>query len=56
MARPGMTEAQFAAIHARQMPDAEKRALATHIVETLDLAATQAYVTALIAHIRGQNA
>ncbi len=56
MARPGMTEAQFSAIHARQMPDADKRRLATHIVETLDLASTQAYVTALIAYIRGQNA
>ena len=56
MARPGMTEAQFATIRARQMPDAEKRGLATHIVETLDLASTQAYVTALIAHIRGRHA
>lgn len=56
LARLGMTEAQFNAIHARQMPDAEKRRLATHIVETLDRASTQAYVTALIAYIRGQNA
>jgi dephospho-CoA kinase len=56
LARPGMTEIQFAAILARQMPDSQKRALATHIVETLDLASTQSYVTALIAHIRGQNA
>jgi len=54
--RPGMTETHFRTILARQMPDAEKRALATHIVETLDLAATKAYVTALIAYIRGQNA
>ncbi len=56
LARPGMTEQQFDSILARQMPDAEKRGLATHIVETLDLAATQAYITALIAHIRGRNA
>jgi dephospho-CoA kinase len=56
MQRPGMTEAHFQTILSRQMPDAEKRRLATHIVETLDLASTQAYVTALIAHIRGQNA
>ena len=54
--RSGMTETHFRTILARQMPDAEKRALATHIVETLDLAATKAYVTALIAYIRGQNA
>ncbi len=52
LARPGMTEAALAAILARQMPDAEKRALATHIVETLSLASVQAYVRALIAHIR----
>lgn len=56
LARPSMTEAQFNTILARQMPDAEKRALATHIVETLDLASTQAYVTALIAHIRAYHA
>jgi dephospho-CoA kinase len=56
LARPGMTEQQFQTILARQMPDAQKRSLATHIVETLDLAATNAYVKALIAHIRGQNA
>ncbi|MBC7736794.1 MAG: dephospho-CoA kinase, partial [Candidatus Saccharibacteria bacterium] len=41
---------------ARQMPDAEKRARATHIVETLDLASTAAYVKALIAHIRACHA
>jgi dephospho-CoA kinase len=52
LARPGMTEAHFNAILARQMPDAEKRARATHIIETLDLAATAACVTALIAYIR----
>ena len=56
LARPGMTEAQFNRLLARQMPDAEKRARATHIVETLDLAATTAYVSALIAHIRDRHA
>lgn len=56
LARPGMTEAHFQTILSRQMPDSQKRALATHIVETLDLASTQAYVTALIAHIRGRHA
>ena len=56
LARPGMTEAHFQPILSRQMPDSQKRALATHIVETLDLASTQAYVTALIAHIRGRHA
>lgn len=56
LARPGMTEAHFQTILARQMPDAEKRKRATHIVETLDLASTTAYVKALIAHIRASNA
>jgi dephospho-CoA kinase len=55
LARPGMTAAQFALILSRQMPDADKRARATHIVETLSLGAVQAYVDALIAHIRSQG-
>ncbi len=54
--RTGMTEAHLATILARQMPDAQKRARATHIVETLDLPSTAAYVKALIAHIRDRNA
>jgi dephospho-CoA kinase len=52
MARPGMTEAQFATILARQMPDADKRARATHIIETLSVDAARAAVRALIAYIR----
>lgn len=52
LARPGMTPEQFSLILSRQMPDAEKRARATHIVETLSLDQTRAYVSALIAHIR----
>jgi dephospho-CoA kinase len=52
MARPGMTEAAFAAILARQMPDRDKRARATHIIETLSLEAVRAAVAALIAYIR----
>jgi dephospho-CoA kinase len=34
------------------MPDAVKRQRATHIVESLSLLSTEAYVSALIAHIR----
>lgn len=57
LTRPGMTEAQFQTILARQMPDAEKRSRATHIIETLDLTAANACVTALISYIRKtQNA
>ncbi len=56
LSRPGMTEAQFALILSRQMPDAEKRSRATHIVETLSIDQTRAYVKALIAHILGQHA
>jgi dephospho-CoA kinase len=52
LARPGMTDAHFQTILARQMPDAEKRKRATHIIETLDIIATRACVTALIAYIR----
>lgn len=56
LARPGMTEAQFALILSRQMPDAEKRARATHIIETLGLTAVQESVRALVAYIRGCHA
>ncbi|MGB8814848.1 MAG: dephospho-CoA kinase [Paracoccaceae bacterium] len=52
MARPGMTEAQFHTILSRQMPDTEKRARATHIIETLGLEAAHQAVLALIAYIR----
>ena len=52
----GVTVAVFAiaAILARQMPDRDKRARATHIVETLSHAAVEAYVEALLAHIRSR--
>ena len=52
LARPGMTEVQFNLILSRQMPDAEKRARASHIIETLSLASVEAAVAALIAYIR----
>ena len=55
LARPGMTEAQFQTLLARQMPDAAKRAKASHILESLDLPSARAYVQALIAHIRGRS-
>lgn len=52
LARGTMTKGQFETILARQMPDAEKRTRATHIVETLSIDSTRAYVKALIGHIR----
>ena len=55
LARPGMTEAQFEAIVARQMPDRDKRALADHVIETLSEAAAREGVRALIGYIRGKR-
>ncbi len=56
LSRPGMTEAQFALILGRQMPDVEKRARATHLLETLSEDSARAYVRALIAYIRARHA
>jgi len=56
LARPGMTEPHFETLLARQMPDAQKRGRATHIVETLSFESTRTYVAALIAHIRTRHA
>ncbi len=56
LSRPGMTESHFLTLLARQMPDAEKRSRATHIVETLDRPSTESYVAALIRHIRDHHA
>lgn len=56
LARPGMTEARLATLLARQMPDAEKRGRATHILETLSPEVARAYVTALIDHVRANHA
>jgi dephospho-CoA kinase len=55
MARPGMTESQFQRILERQMPDAEKRACADHIIETLTLDDTRQAVRHLIAKLTGQT-
>jgi dephospho-CoA kinase len=49
LARPGMTAEKLDQILARQLPDAEKRALADHVIDTgTDLAATRAQVRKVI--------
>lgn len=48
LARPGMTEARLEQILSRQMPDAEKRRRADHLIETRTPEQTRAAVHALI--------
>lgn len=48
LARPGMTEAHFETILEKQMPDAEKRARATHVIETRTPEQTRSEVLSLI--------
>lgn len=56
LARPGMTEEKFAAILARQVPDAEKRARADYVIDTGEgLEAARAAVRALIAEVGGKS-
>lgn len=52
LARKGMTEEAFQVLLARQMPDSQKRARATHIIETLSPESARSCVQALIAYIR----
>jgi dephospho-CoA kinase len=54
--REGMTEAQFQVILSRQMPDAQKRARATYVIETLTLESVRAAVRALINKIGTSHA
>ncbi len=51
LARKTMGEEDLDRILARQMPDAEKRARADHVIETLTLAATRAAVKDLVAEL-----
>ncbi|MBX3489743.1 dephospho-CoA kinase [Parvibaculum sp.] len=56
LARPDMDEAKFAAIHAKQVPDAEKRARADFIVDSdkgLDHARAQ--VAAIVEALKGRE-
>ena len=53
-ARGEMDDVMIDKIIARQMPDAEKRARADHVIETLTLDDTRAAVRELIAQLSGQ--
>ncbi len=56
LARPGMTEARFAQILALQVPDAEKRARADHVIDTgVPLDQTARAVESLVAELRMKN-
>jgi len=55
--RPGMTEAALDALRAKQVPDAEKRARADHVVDTSrSKAHARAQVEAILAELRGRAA
>jgi dephospho-CoA kinase len=57
LARPGMTEAAFAAILAKQMPDAEKRARADFVIDTSrGFPAAEAAVARIVAALTGPSA
>lgn len=51
LARPGMTEAHFAMILGRQMPDAAKRARSTWVIETTTPEAAEAAVDRILSDI-----
>jgi dephospho-CoA kinase len=56
LARPGMTEAKFEQIQALQVPDADKRARADHVIETgCTLDETERAVAALVGALRART-
>ena len=54
--RPGMTEAQFDAILAKQMPDAEKRARADYVIPSATIEEARTAIAAILAQIRDRHA
>ncbi len=55
LARPGMTEADLGRMLAKQMSDAEKRARADFIIQSVELESTRHSVQALIGHLRERS-
>jgi dephospho-CoA kinase len=56
LSRPGMAEEKFAAILAKQVPDAEKRRMADYVVDTgSSFEETRAALAAIIAELTGEN-
>lgn len=56
LSRPGMNAAQFETILARQLPDADKRARADDVIETLTLEGARAAVARIVAQERERAA
>ena len=55
LARPGMTEDAFTRLRDRQLPDAEKRARADHVIPTTDMDTTRAAVHRLLHQLRSRT-
>jgi dephospho-CoA kinase len=53
--RPGMTKQTFDMIMSHQMPDAEKRAKADHVIQTVDLDETRTAVKALLSSLKEKH-
>jgi dephospho-CoA kinase len=55
LSRPGMTKQTFDMILSHQMPDAEKREKADHVIETLEIGATRQAVTDLMTKLKAAH-